>query len=137
MKLKCFVALVSLFISLPAIAQNQTYACQHLKSAGLIWKKNYWEQTGFRVESPFFLKVDKGRLSKDSVSKAIGIPELFVECNGVEESMKFCFTPLGSSLIFDTKTMTGGISSLYGATLPDKMEWKDSLSVSAFTCTKM
>ena len=134
-KLSLILAITTAVISAPTMAQNVTYACQYIESGGLDWKGQKWQSTRFHLRPPFFLKATSSKLDADSISKIIG--EAFVICHEMQlAEIHSCSGFLGGSLIFDFKTLRGGVSQIAGATQSDD-EDKDSLAVKPFTCTKM
>lgn len=120
--------------SSPTIAQQITYACQYVESAGLKWDKGNWISARFMLSRPFFLFSVDGGLVQESVSKAIGT-QLGFFCNNVYRNVQTCSTLFGHSVVFNHVTYIGGVARLFGATHTSHK--RDSLSISTFTCTKM
>ena len=137
-KLSLILAISSAVISAPVFAQNVTYACQYLESAGLGWKNGRWTVTKFNVGAPFFLKASNSSLDKESVAKVLKKSRAsFVLCHQPDEGTQSCGDFLGGSLVFDFNTLNGGVSKIFGSSLPTNDNDKDTLSVQPFTCTKM
>ncbi len=137
-KLSLILAICFAVISAPTMAQNVTYACQYVATGGLVWKDQQWQISKFIFNQPFFLSASNSNLNVDSVAKALGNYNFKVLChepltNGVQACINFT----GNSLIFDFNTMNGGISKIIGSTQPKNEHLKDTISVEAFTCTKM
>jgi hypothetical protein len=128
------IILSSVFFSAGATAQNKPLACQSDARAGLIWETGRWVVNTFSPKR-FILVQTKDGLTVESVAKALGTVHLAdVLCR---ENMYriICSEGYGETLYFDPKTLKGGISSLYGAIEPDKHELKDTVTVTAFSCT--
>lgn len=137
-KISLIVATASALISAPVMAQNVMYACQYLKSGGLIWENKQWRSTGFKSDPPFFLSTSNATLNTDSVAKAFGGANVKVFCHEpTMEGLQSCVNIVGEGLIFDFNTMNGGVSRIVGATQSNNATRRDTLSVEAFTCTKM
>jgi hypothetical protein len=76
-----------------------------------------------------------GSLTTESVAKAMhGEPSWYV-CDARSLGQAWCRDYAGSSLYFDPKTGKGGISYL-GGTTTSGTDYRDSVSVKAFECTK-
>jgi len=128
----------------PALAQTMTYACQYVKSGGLIWEGSVWRPTLFHADSPFFLKTEYGLLTPESVTKVFGIdvdlwPPFEFECTQAVGTppTQSCIDYLGRALSFSTTTMSGTVANLFAGTLPQRDAVKDTLSVQPFVCTKV
>ncbi len=128
MTLACTIA-----FSAPAFAQQVTYACQYIKSAGLNWEKGKWNTSSFNLDKPFFLSTVGGSLTTNSVEKVLTSDSTF--CHPTNSKKQTCSDRLGGSLIFNHDNELGGVAQLYGSI--DNDANKDTLSVSPFTCTKM
>jgi hypothetical protein len=134
---------IGMFVFLPSIAFAQTLACQFTDSAGLLWRNGAWQVSKFKVGAPFFLKIESGNVTPKSAAKVMVNNPDGVFCHASRGNRVFCSTgvipdqyALGTSLIFDTKTMKGAISEILGGILQSQ-DYRDSLSVSAFTCQQM
>ena len=128
------IVLSSVFFSAEALAQNQPLACQSDKRGGLFWENGRWVISSFN-EKKFILIQTKNGLSEASVAKALGnvTPDQVV-CLPAYGGKVRCSDDFGGYLLFDPKTLKGGISIIWGATLADDTD-RDSLSVTAFSCT--
>jgi hypothetical protein len=139
------VLLAFTLVTSQAMAQKIVYACQFTESAGLIKEKNIWSVTKFILEKPFFLAEETGQLTKESVSKVLNSPISDIVCKDTLHTDKFnsrhCMDGYGKSLYFLGSTLNGGVSNLFTAGFssdrPTPDPFKDTLSVSTFTCTKM
>lgn len=132
------IILSSVFFSAGAIAQNKPLACQSDARAGLIWETGRWVVKTF-TPTRFILVQTKDDLTDgltvESVAKVLGTRRLAdVRCRNFADSIS-CSEGYGETLYFDPKTLKGGVSSLYGATEPGKNERKDTVTVTAFSCT--
>jgi hypothetical protein len=108
------ILLCSVFFTSGAIAQNKPLACQADAAGGLEWRNGKWEVTRYE-EQKFILVQTNENLTKDSVAKALRIgesPEL-VSCQ--KNVTVTCSNSLGGHLLFDPKTLKGGIASLFGS----------------------
>lgn len=122
-------------LSAPVVAQQITYACQYIESAGLDWEKGAWNTTSFKSGKPFFLTAVNGSLTLESVGKVIQTTDsVFCHPKNVFKNQT-CADVLGGSLIFNHKNELGGVAQLYGSV--NESPPKDTMSVAAFTCTKM
>jgi hypothetical protein len=135
-KLSLILAIGFAVISAPAMAQNVTYACQYIKAGGLNWENKNWKLVEFNIQKPFFLAASNGKLNIDSVAKFWGVLKEDVMCHPPFGNYQTCSSYLGTALSFNFYNMNGGVSALFGASMSDG-DNKDSLSVRAFTCTKM
>jgi hypothetical protein len=133
-KIVLIIATAAAVISAPTMAQNVTYACQYLDSGGFNWKNGKWEITKFRTEAPFFLIYENEKIDTDSLEKAL--KAMMFKCENLGRNT-YCISFLGKSFVFDKETMSGGVSILHGASMPNGGNYKDSIAVSPFTCTKM
>jgi hypothetical protein len=132
---KLLSALLITLIGVSVQAQNKPLACQEVATGGLNWENGRWVTSRFKGDK-FILVLEGKTLTKESVSKAIGV-------GAVSVSQISCGNPLGGSLItcnsyatqllFDPKTLKGGISGLLGSTMEDG-SYKDSIYVQAFSC---
>mgnify|MGYP000179031023 CR=1 FL=1 len=127
----------------PALAQTATYACQYVKSGGLIWEDSEWRPTLFHLDSPFFLKTENGSITLESVAEVFGgigrpTPEALMCTKAIgTQSNQSCIYGLGQALSFSTTTLSGTIANLFAGTQPQDDAFKDSLSVMPFVCTKV
>jgi hypothetical protein len=135
-KLTLILAASSALISAPVMAQNVTYACQYIKSGGLLWENKEWKATSFKSDAPFFLSAINNQLTPNSVSKIFGTDVTCLEKEAVSDTQT-CATVLADLLIFSFKTMNGGVSHIFGSRSESNQARKDTLSVETFTCTKM
>lgn len=127
------ILLYSVFFTDGAIAQNKPLACQTDAVGGLQWENGQWVVSTY-VPKKFILVQTKDGLSKDSVAKAFSIgnaPEL-VSC--INNGSITCYDLLGDHLLFDLKTLRGGIASLFGS-ISTNTTRKDSVTVQMFSCT--
>ena len=126
------IILSSVFFSAGAIAQNKPLACQSDATAGLKWKNGRWDTVTFNG-SKFILVQTKEGLTKESAAKALRTPVVSgVLCKDVNPEI-FCTDRSGGYLWFHPVNLKGGVSQLIGASMLG--EKKDTLSVSAFSCT--
>ena len=124
-------------ISGSVMAQNDTYACQYIKTAGLSWKNGKWNSDSFINDDPFFLSAINNKLTSASVSKIFDGTEVNCFEKVTVSDSQTCATRFAELLIFNFKTMNGGVSNIYGSQVQSNQQRKDTLSVGAFTCTKM
>lgn len=124
------VLLCSLLFQSGAIAQNKPLACQTDAIGGLQWENGQWVLSKYGSQKFILVQTNEG-LTKDSVAKALRIEETLVTCK--KEGTVTCFDNFGGHLLFDLKTLKGGIAVLYGSILT-KGE-RDSVVVKVFSCT--
>ena len=121
-----------MFFTNGAIAQNKPLACLTDAAGGLEWINGKWEVTPYK-EQKFILVQTKENLTNHSVAEVFGIGEYseLVSCRKNETIT--CSTSIGSHLLFDPKTLKGGIAHLIGSI--SKNTKKDSVAVQVFSCT--
>lgn len=124
--------LSSVFFSAGAIAQNKPLACQGDAAAGLNWENGKWVARAFN-EPKFILVQTKDGLTTESVAKVLSGTSR-VSCTKVA-GLIFCSEQLGASLFFNPATLKGGRASLFGAGQADNDPPKDTVTVTAFSCT--
>lgn len=118
-------------------AMGQTFACQYTEAAGLKWENGRWRSTSFMNPPPFFLKIEGDRLTADSVAKAIRGTPSRIRCERNQIANTFsCFDQSGGFLHFDPQRYAGAISQMLGAST-GQSDYRDSVSVAAFTCQQM
>jgi hypothetical protein len=127
------IVVSSIFFINGAIAQNKPLACQGDASTGLNWEQGRWVMAKFQTKK--FILVQTGNtLTIDSVAKAIGneFPKQ-ISCTVGALGNINCKDNSGTSLVFEPKTLKGGVAHIYGAAWPgDKT---DSVTVEVFSCT--
>jgi hypothetical protein len=118
-------------------AMAQTFACQYTTSAGLKWENGRWRNVIFVNPPPFFLKIEGDRLTADSVAKAISGLNFEIRCERDRFNNTFsCFDQSGGFLYFSPQRSAGGVSQMLGAS-SERSDYRDSVSVAAFTCQQM
>jgi hypothetical protein len=124
--------LCALFFTSGAIAQNKPIACQTDAVGGLEWANGQWVISKYGSQKFILVQTNDG-LTKDSVAKALHLEEFpqLVTCK--KEGTVTCFDNLGGHLLFDPKTLKGGIAVLYGS-ISTKAQ-RDSVAVKVFSCT--
>jgi len=135
---KALTLLIALLCANLALAQNKPLACQVDVAAGLKWENGQWQTARFK-EDKFILVMSGDTLTKESVIKATN-PNLDsnrlveqVSCKQwVLDSVISCFIWPSTVLIFNPKTLKGGISKIYGAT--QNTADRDTPYIEAFTC---
>lgn len=135
LQIALLVVLSSAFLTNGANAQNKPLACQEDKSVGMDWERGSWVSSSFSLKR-FILVQARDTLTLESVAKAM-FPELptpdQTTCTSVIQQRIMCVDKSGISLFFDPKTLKGGMARLMGSTSAGGP--KDSVSVSAFSCT--
>ena len=122
-----------MFFTNGALAQNKPLACQDVASGGLNWENGRWVILAFKPDK-FILVLEGNTLTKESVGKAFNMSAITssqISCS-TRSSLISC-TYYSKQLMFDPKTLNGGISSLLGSTMEDG-SYKDSIFVKAFSC---
>ena len=120
----------SMFFTDGAIAQNKPLACQTDAVGGLEWENGRWVIRSYVAQKFILVQTNEG-LTKASVGTALKIIPELVTCQKNETVS--CFDELGGHLLFDPKTLTGGIAILYGS-ISTKSN-RDSVTVRVFSCT--
>lgn len=123
--------LSSVFFSAGATAQNQPLACQSDASAGLSWENGRWVVTR-TVDKKFILVNTKNGLTLESVKKALGMA-VTMHCEFFDQRTS-CSNLSGRHLLFDSRSLKGGYSVLFGTTQADD-DAKDTPYLIAFSCT--
>ena len=131
-KLSIFLIATSSFITSVATAQNKPYACQEDAVAGLIWENSRWVTSRFN-ENKFILVMQGQILTIESVAKALQSPPSQVSCRNINPEI-LCSNVAGRIIYFNTDNQKGTMSRNFGGTMPGNE--KDSLTISAFSCTQ-
>ncbi len=117
-----------------AQAQNKPLAFQAEAAAGLQWENGRWATSTFKPRSPKFILVQAGTLlTTDSVAKALVSAPSLVTCRDTKHQIECADRTGGSLFFFDTRTLRGGISALFGGTMSGAN--KDSVYLQVFSCT--
>jgi len=115
-----------------AQAQNKPLACQTEAAAGLVWENGRWVTKTFAPDPPKFILVQEGKvLTKESVGKALESMPALVTCRNTSPYID-CAALGGASLFFDPRTLSGGISYLFGGTQSDAK--RDTVTARVFSC---
>ena len=136
------IAVAAMVLSTAAVAQpdKDWWACQVVHASGMKWENNRWVTTTFQEYPPFVLMSDgNGSLTKESVLEAVaaaGLHKSGVECKDwAFEGNVSCMTVMGMLLYFSKETGRGGFIRMFGSTTT-ATDYRDSVLVSAFECTK-
>jgi len=128
------IILSSVLFSARAVAQNKPLACQVDASTGLKWENGGWITATFKA-SRFILVQTEDGLTTESVAKVLEEPNLQkVLCRNIDD-LTSCSEGFGASIYFNAETLKGGTSVLYGAGHADYGVGKDTVTVTAFSCT--
>ena len=130
---KLLSALLITLIGVSVQAQNKPLACQDIAAGGLNWEKGRWVTSTFN-EDRFILVLEGNTLTKESVGKALRVdvvPFSRISCSAADSLISCNW--FSKQLMFDPKTLKGGISALYGSSMQDGSN-KDSIYVRAFSC---
>ena len=130
---KILSVFMMMLIGVSVQAQNKPLTCQDIAAGGLNWENGRWVTSTFN-EDKFILVQEGNTLTKESVGKAIRgdiVPFSRISCSAVG-SLISC-NSFSRQLIFDPKTLKGGISALFGSSMQDGSN-KDSIYVKAFSC---
>jgi hypothetical protein len=57
-----------LMLLISAQVRGQVFACQYADSTGFHFENSRWVRKGFDAEKPFFLRIEQGRISRESVA---------------------------------------------------------------------
>jgi hypothetical protein len=123
-----------------AIATAQTmYACQWLGGNGYTFKEGRWSRIAFNPGKPFFMKLTKDGLPDASTLQAVDLIPDKTRCENLaianRPAMIACGESWGTGLTFNTITLEGARSLIFGAGTADKQ--RDDIAVSLFACQKM
>ena len=129
--LRLLVAMMIIFLTTIAVAQNKPLACQVDAHAGLDWENGRWKTKNFTTKR--FILVQSGdTLTLESVAKALGNSStLTIKCDNSLEIT--CNDIFGSHLIFHLRTLKGALTHTFGAT--QNGNERDSVAVGVFSCT--
>ena len=135
------IAIAAVLLSTTAVAQpdKDWWACQAVHASGMYWENNRWVTTTFQKGPPFVLMSDgNGSLTTESAAKALRTTVVDgVTCipDPYGRSRVNCFDLSGGTMFFDSQAGKGGVSQMIGSTDTDT-DYRDTVSVSAFECTK-
>lgn len=135
--MKKLVALILLALALPATGQV-IYACQYSRAIGFVSEQGSWKSTTFKLEKPFFLSLDSRGLPDEKSLAVFRMMPNKVTCErfAIDRDAIGCGEGQGASgLTFNTKTLEGAVSAIFGAGLTDPP--RDTLSIKVFSCQKM
>jgi len=132
--MKYVIGLILASLSTLTYAQKTPLACLDDAAAGLKWEGGKWSVRSF-IEEKFILVREGKTLTVDSVAKAINGSPSRTTCNTSTLGLISCHDNLGASLFFSPATNKGGISKIFGSTMASDGNFKDTVTVSAFTCT--
>lgn len=119
------------------VRAQTVYACQYTHAAGFQWARGAWVQSSFKLEQPYFIRLAKsGQIELESVAKLLGTSSSCYK--DTLEPVVGCGSP-GSSIHLNTKTLEGGIASVYGGLhspirFQNGQTYRDSVHASLFTC---
>lgn len=125
-------------------AHATTLVCSATQSAGLVWGNGEWRSV--KVEPAKRVQKFILRVNKDNTLNTVDMGKLLLEtdgkdidCRNPEQSYGFwsCNSRYGDYLFLSSKTLQGGISSTFGATVSDSSQLKDLVSIAAFKCEKI
>jgi hypothetical protein len=145
LRLISFMSPLLLGCSLVAVTSEvraQTvYACQYTHATGYQWERGTWVQSGFKLDKPFFIRLAKsGQIELESIANLIGTsPSSSPSCYKAALDPIIGCGSLGVSIHLNTKTLEGGIASVYGGLhspirLQNGQTYRDSVHASLFTC---
>jgi hypothetical protein len=128
---KLLFALLITLIGVSVQAQNKPLACQDIAVSGLNWENGRWVTSMFRPDK-FILVLSGNNLTKESVGKAFNSNTIAdISCSNFGTLISCA--AFSKQLMFDPKTLKGGISGLFGSAMEDG-SYKDSIYVKAFSC---
>jgi hypothetical protein len=127
---KLLSALLITLIGVSVQAQNKPLACMDVAVSGLQWENGRWTNSTFK-DDKFILVLEGDTFTKESIGKALKQSSLGISCS-VLGPLVTC-SSFSRQLVFNTKTLKGGISSLFGSSMQDG-PYKDSIYVQAFSC---
>lgn len=131
------VAIISGIFSTTALAQDITLACQYTDASGFIWQNGCWDQGRFNTMPPFFMKLSAGRLDPSGAALEGTSSEFDCSSRQVAADVHVCYTPFGTSVVYNAKAGNGAVSQMFGALMPPLAETKDTVTVSLFVCQEM
>lgn len=131
LQITLLIVLSSIFFTNGAIAQNKPLACQVEAAAGLLWENGRWVTKSF-VRSKFILVQTGNTLTLASVGKVLAAPPEMVTCRNTKHEIE-CTSEVGGGLYFDSRTLNGGISMLFGST--NSSDERDTVTAKVFSCT--
>ena len=139
--MRLLISLLTILLPLSASAQppegQDWWACQSVESAGLIWKDQRWNPSSFTYDERFILIAEGDGLQKESVAKAMGVSASRLQCFAPYGVTNCLSTIAAESFTFNPGSGEGAIGKIIGGAIHDrKKEYRDSLAVTPFECTK-
>ena len=128
---KLIFALLITLVGFSVQAQKKPLACQDVKAGGLEWENGRWVASTFKDEK-FILVLEGDTFTKESVGKVFKF-SMSGEISCRLRGPLITCSSFSRQLIFNTKTLKGGVSSLFGSSMEDG-PYKDSIYVQAFSC---
>jgi len=123
----------------PAFAQQVTYACQYVETAGLGWKNGKWVPGTYVDDPPFFLTAEGNSLTSESLEKIFG--SFGYSCNPPLQSLfgesQSCVGSLGTTINFSFTNLTGVRAATFAGIKPSNRSEKGYLLVAPFVCEKV
>jgi len=130
--------LLCLLFFTSSVHSQTTLACQFSGSSGYTYEGGSWKRSGFILEKPFFIKINSNGIIDESSLKGVDM-DYMAQCKRVFSSTRpelvICHA-ISNSLILNTKTFEGAISTLFGAVSSNNNN-RDDLSIKLFNCQSM
>ena len=130
-KWRNLLLVIGLLFGTNTYSQNNPIACQDDAAGGLKWEGGNWKTTGF-ITRRFILVLQGKTLTPSSAAKVLEMLEKNVTCRVIMGGQTSCLDDYGGNILFDTGTMKGAISQIFGGTNAGNN--RDTISVRAFTC---
>jgi hypothetical protein len=131
--MKRLIVIFLLNLPTPVVAQT-VYACQYTDSTGFVFQNERWQTTEFKLREPFFLRLGTDEVPDAAGLKAIEFSPTSTSCRSAG-SLLLCSGIDGSSLVFNRKTGSGAMSSIFGASMTGLN--RDTPNIFLFRCRKM
>jgi hypothetical protein len=135
---KIIIPLLCLLLFTSSVRSQTTIACQFTNSNGYTYEGGRWKRSGFIVDKPFFIKIKPDGIIDESSLK--GVDMYFeIKCKrpfgNVRQELVICHETT-DSLVLNTKTLEGAISSLAGAGSSSNNK-RDDVVIKLFNCQPM
>ena len=129
---KTLLLAAALACSGAAAQEKEIWACQMEESTMLKWENNEWEVYGI---TPYNLLLTLNSDNTGSIDPS-NDNEFSIECSEARLDRISCLdAPKFTHFLFFPDTGKLGVSALVGATVDDR-EYRDSVSVKVYNCTK-
>ena len=136
--MKINISLLCLLFFASSVHAQTTLACQFTNSNGYSYEGGKWKRSGFLVDKPFFIKIKPNGIIDESSLKGVEMdymPQCKRVFSNIRPELVSCHDAT-DSLVLNTKTLEGAISTLGGAGSASNNK-RDDVGVKLFNCQSM